>query len=224
MNKRDLPKEQDKQASEEEVSEEEEEEIVEEPEEEYVEEEEEDGIFDFDDNFNQTGKFTINEATTTDNNTKSQENSQTSPAEKSNQYTNNQIPINNNLETIDIHIPNEAKNNKDKLDILDLDLESIPKDELINLLLKTDEPQPQKKGKKKFQLKPKNTKPNVLNSVYSNMQNMAENKDPELAEDFNVALIKILTKMMKESNNKNAEILDILISDREKVEEELRKV
>ena len=100
----------------------------------------------------------------------------------------------------------------------------MPKEDLINFLLKTDEPSQQKKTKNKFQLKPKITKPSVLNSVYSNMQNLAENKDPELNEDFNVAMTKVLSKMLKQSDNKNGEILDILISNREKVEEELKKV
>jgi hypothetical protein len=227
MDKRDLYKEEDEEASENE--EEEEVDEQEESEEEVVEEEEE-GVFDFDDNFNQTGKFTVNEASTVLRNDpdKNYENTAIDTNKPSSNVQN--VRLNRNeSDDIDFNIPesnekNFERNIKDKLDILDLDLESMPKEDLINLLLRSDEPQSQKKKKKNFQLKPKNAKPHILNSVYSNMQNMAENKDPELAEDFNVALTKILAKMMKESNNQNAEIFDILISDRDKVEEELRKV
>jgi hypothetical protein len=113
---------------------------------------------------------------------------------------------------------------KEKLDLLDLDLESMPKDDLVNLLLQSDQPQ-EKPKKKKFKLNPKIEKsPSV--GVYSTMaqaQDMIENKDPELSTDFNTALTKILTKMVKDSDNPNQEVLDILLQDREKVEDELRK-
>lgn len=110
---------------------------------------------------------------------------------------------------------------KDKIDLLDLDLESMPKDDLINLLLKGDE-QPVEKKKNKFKLNPRNPKPEMEN-IYTNMQHMAEVKDPELNQDFNVALTKVLSKMMKESNNPNQEVFDILLADRDKIEEELQK-
>jgi hypothetical protein len=116
---------------------------------------------------------------------------------------------------------------KDKLDLLDLDLESMPKDELINMLLKGDEEVIKKDDKKKkhnFQPRNKSNTGMNTNDVFKNMQHMSETKDPELAQDFNVALTKILAKMVKDSGNPNQEIFDILISDRDKVEEELQKV
>lgn len=110
---------------------------------------------------------------------------------------------------------------KDKLDLLDLDLESMPKDDLINLLLKTEEePKPTKK-KHRFNPRPK-TQPNHLDNVY-NMQ-INDKQDPELANDFNTALTKILAKMVKSPNDINTDIYDILISDKDKIEEELSKV
>lgn len=61
-------------------------------------------------------------------------------------------------------------------------------------------------------------------------QNKSSNKIPinysasvEIEKDFDVALTKILSKMVKEKDNNN-EIYDILLSDKDKVEEELNKV
>lgn len=58
----------------------------------------------------------------------------------------------------------------------------------------------------------------ISNKIPINYSNSAE-----IEKDFDVALTKILSKMVKESNN-NDEIYDILLSDKEKVEEELNKV
>lgn len=223
MDKRDSSKEEEEEEGSENIEDEEEEE--------QIEEEEEGGMFDFDENFNETGKFTVNEASTVLKNEEEKKNNNELSIDTSKRPVNveNVNHNENDSDEFDFNIPeskekNFEKNIKDKLDLLDLDLDSVPKEELINMLMKAEDPKIQKKQKKNFELKPKYSKPNILNSVYSSMQDMAENKDPELAEDFNVALTKILAKMMKQSNNYNSKIFDILISDREKIEEELKKV
>jgi len=204
---------------------------IEDPEEELGEEniDEEESIFDFDENFNHTGIFTINQVATDKKNIDSENEIQKEDIDWENQGERNNQNKNINLDEVDFYIPESnhklmGENTQANLDLLDLDIDSLPKEDLINFLLKSDECSQQKKTKNKFQLKPKNTKPNVLNSVYSNVQNIAENKDPELNEDFNVAMTKVLSKLLKQSDDKNGEILDLLISNREKVEEELKKV
>lgn len=114
---------------------------------------------------------------------------------------------------------------KNKLDLLDLDLESMPKDDLVNLLLQSDQPQENPKKKKYKQINPKLEKSSSI-GVYSTIaqaQDLIETKDPELSSDFNTALTKILSKMVKDSDNHNNEVLDILLQDKDKIEDELRK-
>jgi hypothetical protein len=141
-----------------------------------------------------------------------------------NNYNELQIPYQDPIDKADGVSNNENDKSefqiKNKIEMLDLDLESMPKDELINLLLK-EEVTPEKKNKKcKINARPKP----ITNNIYSNMQQMNDNKDPELAQDFNVALTKVLSKMMKDPNNSNQEVFDILLADREIIEEELQKV
>lgn len=126
--------------------------------------------------------------------------------------------------------PGDTNNDKEiKIDLLDLDLKSVTKEEIINILLK--EETPEKKPKNKYKLNPKAPK-STTSTMYTNLRQMSETKDPELSQDFNVALNKVLSKIIKESDtnnnsnstNSNHDVLDLLLGDREKIEEDLNKV
>jgi hypothetical protein len=197
-------------------------------------EEVDDSIVDFRDllnisqgnNFHTTGNFNILNviAPTTFNELK--EKNRIMSNSNQNFYSSGNELNNNQLNAI---VKDESASNNDKLesqimnkiDILDLDLQSMPKEDIINLLLNNEATNVKKQ--KKYKFNPRASK-SRMNGIYTNMQQMNDNKDPELAQDFNLALTKVLSKMMKDPKNSNQEVFDILLSDREKIEEELEKV
>jgi hypothetical protein len=113
----------------------------------------------------------------------------------------------------------------DKLEILDLDLENIPKDELINMLLAPEDQKPLKKKKPLYTAKSKINQTSNTNIYLNTNYNKLNNKNnPESTQDFNTALTKVLSKMVNASDYPNQEIFDLLITDKERITEELKKV
>jgi hypothetical protein len=133
--------------------------------------------------------------------------------------------INKNIEEHKIETQVEKEINDNLEDILDLDLENIPKDELINMLLAPPEEQKtQKKKKPLYTAKSKINQTSNTNNYLNTVYNKLNKNNPESTQDFNSALNKVLSKMVNTSDNPNQEIFDLLITDKERITEELKKV
>ena len=111
---------------------------------------------------------------------------------------------------------NEINNNKTNFNI-----DNYSKEELIDILMNN----PIKIDDEKIEkIEKKEEKEDIKNEdINSNMKIKDISEKEEEESDFNKALNKVLSKMIKKQNINNTELYDLLISDKETIENELKK-
>ena len=115
----------------------------------------------------------------------------------------------------------EKEKNEINNDKTNFNLDNYSKEELIEILMNN----PIKKDDEKIEKKEEKVEKNNIKNedINSNIKIKDISEKEEEESDFNKALNKVLSKMIKKKNINNNELYDLLVSDKETIENELKK-